>query len=92
MLQVGWENYRLIPSFAGKLDAKIPGIKCDECELEVLGCNVLGVEVVEAFDGVAEGAGVADLVPGQSGQASCERFEVSGECTKGAEKTYCTTR
>jgi hypothetical protein len=45
-------------------------IEYDERQLEVLGCDMFLVEVGESVDYVAEGACVADLVPGEGGQAS----------------------
>lgn len=72
VLQIGRQDYRLVASLTGQLDTKIPGIQGDEGELLVFGRDVLGCKSTEAFDGVTEGAGVPDLVPGEGGQARCE--------------------
>lgn len=71
MLEVWGKNNGLVPSLTRQLDAEVPRVKSDKSKLEVFGGNVLGVEVVEAFDGITEGASVADLVPGKGCQAGC---------------------
>jgi hypothetical protein len=65
VLEVGGKDDGLVAGLTGKLHTQVPRIERDEGELEVLGCNVLSVEVVEALDGVSERTCAADLVPGE---------------------------
>lgn len=55
-------------------DQRLDSCRCDESKLKVLGRNVLGMEVVESFNCVAEGAGVTDMIPGKGFEADCEEF------------------
>lgn len=74
MLQVWWEDDSLVSGLTRKLDTKIPRIKRDEGELEVVGNEMLLGELIEAVDGVTEGSCVTNVLPGQGGQT---RFETS---------------
>jgi len=69
MLEIGWQHNRFVTGFAGQLNTQIPRVKGDKGKFKVFGKKMLLCEAVQAVDGVAEGAGVADLVPGQGGQA-----------------------
>lgn len=69
VLKVRWKNDCLVPSFTRKLNAKVPGVKCNKCKFEVVWEKVVLSKLVEKIDSVAEGAGVADVLPGQGGQA-----------------------
>lgn len=82
MLQIRWENHGLVAGLARQLDTEVPRVECNESEFEVLRSDVFSVKVCETIDGVAEGAGVADLVPCEGCQAGCAGLEVSGNCTK----------
>lgn len=81
VLEVRREDDSLIAGFAGQLDAQVPGVEGDESKLVVLGCDVLLGKGTKSLDGVAEGAGVSDLVPGEGGQARCGSI-VSGRSVK----------
>ena len=69
VLEVGREDDGLVAGLAGELDTQVPRIECDEREVEVLCRQVLRGKGVEAVDGIAEGASIADVFPGQGGQA-----------------------
>lgn len=76
VLEVGREDDGLITGLARKLDTQVPRVEGDEGEVEVLCCQVLGGKGIEAVDGIAEGASVAYVLPGQGGQARCEKENV----------------
>ena len=65
MLEVWWQDDRLIPGFAGKLNSQVPGIESDKGELIVLRQEVLVGEVVDAGGGVSESSGVPHMLPGE---------------------------
>jgi hypothetical protein len=71
VLEVRWQNHRLIARFPRQLDPQVPQVEGDERELVVLGQDVLLCEGTKTVDGIAEGARVADLVPSERGQACC---------------------
>lgn len=73
VLEVGRKDYSLIPSFARKLDTEVPGIEGDEDELKVLRRQVLDGKGIETVNGVPECAGIADMLPGEGGEARAER-------------------
>ncbi len=79
VLEVGGQDDRLVAGLAGELDAQVPGLEGDEDEVEVLRGEVLRGEGVEAVDGVPEGAGVPDVLPGQGGQTRWKGLLVSVE-------------
>jgi hypothetical protein len=67
VLEVGGQDNGLVAGLAGQLDTQVPRVEGDKGELVVVGNNVFLGEAVEAVDGVAERAGIADLVPGEGG-------------------------
>ncbi len=69
VLKVWWEDNGLVASLAWKLDTEIPRVEGDKGEIEVLGDQVLVGPRIELGDGVPEGAGVADVLPGECGKA-----------------------
>jgi hypothetical protein len=71
VLQVGREDDGLVASLTGQLDAEVPRVKGDKGKLEVVLGEVLVGELVEAVDGIAERASVADVLPGEGGKAGC---------------------
>ena len=71
MLKVWGQDNRLVPGFARELDAQIPGLKRDEDKVEVLARQILASKCVEPVDCIPERAGIAHMLPGQSGQARC---------------------
>lgn len=68
MLEVGGQHNSFVTSFTGKLDSQVPRIQSDKSELEVVREQVFLCEGVETIDRITKGPGVADLVPGQSGE------------------------
>ena len=69
VLKIWGQNDRLVPGFARKLDTQVPRVERDEGEFIVIGEQVFLGELVEPVDGITEGPGVADLVPGQGCEA-----------------------
>lgn len=69
MLQVRGQDDGLISRLARQLYAEIPGVEGDEDGLELLVGNPLLVELREPVNGLAKGSSVADVLPGQGGQA-----------------------
>ena len=67
VLEVGGQHNGLVAGLTGQLDAQVPRVEGDKGKFVVVGDNVFLGEAVEAVDGVAEGAGVADLIPGEGG-------------------------
>jgi hypothetical protein len=59
MLQVWWQNHRLVARFPRQLDPQVPRVEGDESELVVLTWDQVRI---------AEGARGADLVPSQGCQ------------------------
>lgn len=72
MLEIRGEDNGLVTGLAGQLDAEIPGIEGYKGKLVVLGDDVLLCKGIESVNGIAEGPGVPDLVPGEGCQARCE--------------------
>jgi len=77
VLEIWRQNNGLVASLARKLNTEIPGVKRDEGEIQVLGGQMFGSKCIEAADGVAESACIADVLPGQSGEAGYRREEES---------------
>ena len=71
MLEVWRQDDGLIAGLTRQLDTQVPRVKSDEGEFVIFREDVLLSEGIEAVDGVPEGASIADLVPGQGGQACC---------------------
>jgi len=78
VLEERWQHDVLVASLAGHLHAKVPWHECDECEggrsagPRVLVDEVLTGVLVECLDGIAEGASVANVLPGQSSERCAE--------------------
>ena len=79
MLQVSGYDDRFVSSFSGQLDPQVPSIQCDKGELEILGYKVLLSKMVKTSHCIAEGAGIADVLPCQGGEAGCDS-RVSTNC------------
>lgn len=65
VLQIGGKHDSLVPSFTGKLDAKIPSIKCDEDEVQVLIRQMLTCECIEPVDCISKRSRITDMLPGE---------------------------
>jgi hypothetical protein len=77
MLQVRGQHNGLVASLAWHLDTKIPGIECNEDEVEILGGQVFGSECVNASDSVSKGTGISNMLPGQGRQARYTRLTLA---------------
>jgi hypothetical protein len=77
VLEIWRQNNGLVASLARKLNTEIPRVKRDEREIQVLGGQMFGGKSIEAADGIAESACIADMLPGQSGEAGYRREETS---------------
>jgi len=73
VLQVRRQDNGLVPSFARKLDTKVPGVECDESKLQILGYDVFLGKLIESIDSISEGAGVPYVFPGERSEAGCRR-------------------
>lgn len=71
VLQVGREDDGLVARLTRQLDAQVPRVERDKGKLEVVLGEVLGSELVEAADGIAERACIADVLPCQRREAGC---------------------
>ncbi len=69
VLEVRRQNHSFVSGFPGQLNPQIPGIERDEDEIQILGCEVLGGEGIEAIDCVPESASVSNVLPCEGGQA-----------------------
>lgn len=69
VLQVGWQDHRLVSGLAWKLDTEVPRIQRDERELEIVLDDMFLDELINSIDCIAEGAGVSNVLPGQCSQA-----------------------
>lgn len=94
VLQVRGKDDRLVAGLTRELDTQVPRVERDEGELEVVGLEVFLGELVEAGDGVAEGASVPDVFPRERGQAgwSGDQRETSRERRGEVKRSeaYCT--
>lgn len=72
VLEVWRENNGLVSCFTWQLHAKVPRFERDKGKLGVVRDQVFLGKLVEAVDGVTEGACVLDVLPGESGQTGCE--------------------
>lgn len=69
VLEVGGQHDGLVAGFTGQLDTQIPGIQGDKGKVEIRRGQMLRGKGVEAINGIAKGAGVANVFPGEGGQA-----------------------
>ena len=77
VLQVRGENDGLVAGLAWQLDTQVPGIEGDEDEVEILGRQVLGNELIESSDSVSKGTRGSNILPSQGGQARCGTVELA---------------
>jgi hypothetical protein len=70
VLEVWWENDRLVPSLAWKLNPNVPRIKRDKREFEILGYDVFADICIDLRDGIAERSSVSNVLPREGRQAS----------------------
>jgi hypothetical protein len=75
VLQVGGEDDGLVASLTGQLNTQVPRVERDESKLDVVLDKVFLGKLVEAVDGVAERACIADVLPGEGGKAGCGMCE-----------------
>lgn len=71
VLQVRGKDDGLVASLTGQLDAEIPRVQSYKGKLVVVLGEVLLGELVQAVDGIAERACVADVLPGKRCKAGC---------------------
>lgn len=64
VLEVWRQDNGLIAGLARQLDTQVPRVEGHECEFVLFGDDVLLCELIEAVDGIPEGAGVPNLIPG----------------------------
>ena len=69
MLQVGWQDNRLVASFSWQLNSQIPCVEGDEAEFQTFGEKVLLSKRVETVDCISEGTCILDMVPREGCQA-----------------------
>lgn len=69
VLQVRRQDDGLVSSLTGQLHPEIPGVEGHERELEILGDEMLLGEGIKPVDGITEGPCIANMLPGEGGQA-----------------------
>lgn len=89
VLQVGGKDDGLIASLTGQLDTEVPRVKSDKGKLVVVLDEVLLGELVEAVDGIAEGACIADVLPGKGCKAGCTICQWIEDMVGGGGLSYC---
>ena len=77
VLQVGREDNGLVASLARQLNAEVPGVESDKGKLGVVLDEVLLSELVEAVDGIAERACIANVLPCEGCKAGCTTCQSS---------------
>lgn len=65
VLEVWWEDNSLVAGLARELNTEVPAVEGDEGEVEVLRGQVLVGKRIEASDGIAESACIADVLPSE---------------------------
>jgi hypothetical protein len=64
VLEVRWQNNRLVTRLTWQLDPQIPCIQGHKRKFQVVGQEMLLCELVKPIDGFAEGTGMLDMFPG----------------------------
>lgn len=80
VLQIGREDDGLVSCLTRQLDTQVPGVKGDKGKLVVVCEQVLLGEGIESVDCIAEGTSIADVLPGQGGEACCSAMSGQPSC------------
>ena len=89
VLQVRGKDDGLVASLAGQLDAEIPRVQSYKGKFVVVLGEVLLGELVQAVDGIAERACIADVLPGKRCKAGCTTCQRLVKVVGGLGLSYC---
>lgn len=68
VLQIGGQHNGFVAGLSRKLNTKVPSVKGDKNEVEILGGQVLGGKRIESRDSVSKGTCISNMLPSKGRQ------------------------